>query len=344
MLRVSHRRARLSVAFVLVFAAGSVAGGAAHAAPLHLLAQAAGADEAEADGLIAHGVELREHGKDDEALAVFKKALAKSPSPRARAQVGLAEQALGLWIVAESDLVIALGAVDDAWIAKNRGALEGALATVRRRLGSLEVRGTEGAEIMLDGVRLGILPSPGPFRVEAGRRTLEIRAKGFHSTTRTLEVPAGGVSRETVTLVALTPDQVEGAARGGPSGAGRGGEPGSGQRLAGWVFTGTGAALLITGGVGLLVRKGIVDDYNTACPGLGVGQPADCDSRIESAKTWLTVSIITLVGGGIFTLGGLSLVALAPRRDASAASGVRVGCAPSAVGLGAAALTCSGSF
>lgn len=330
---------------MLVLAACVAAPRNAHAAPPLLVpAQARGPEDA--DALIARGVELREHGKDDEALAVFKKALATSPSPRARAQVGLAEQALGLWIAAESDLVLALGAVDDAWIAKNRGALEGALATVRRRLGSLEVRGTDGAEVVLDGVRLGVLPVTAPFRVEAGRRTLEIRAKGFHSTTRTLEVPAGGVSRETVSLVALTPDPV--AATTGPGAAGsndtgRGGDPGSGQRLLGWVFTGTGAALVITGGVGLLVRKGIVDDYNIRCPGLGVGQPADCDSKIESARTWLTVSILTLVGGGIFAIGGLTLVALAPRREASAAGRVRVGCAPSAMG-GGAAVTCSGSF
>jgi hypothetical protein len=99
----------------------------------------------------------------------------------------------------------------------------------------------------------------------------------------------------------------------------------------------------VTGGVGLLVRKGIVDDYNIKCPGLGVGQPADCDDKIASARTWLTVSILSLVGGGLFTLGGLTLVATAPRREAAAAGRVRVGCAPSAVG-GGASLSCAGSF
>ena len=310
-------------------------------------ARAGGPEDAEADALIGQGVALREHGKDDEALAIFKKALATSPSPRARAQVALAEQALGLWVPAESDLVLALGAASDAWIAKNRGALEGALATVRRRVGSLEVRGTEGAEVTLDGVRLGVLPVASPFRVEAGRRTLEIRAQGFHPTTRTIEVPAGGISRETVSLVALTPES--GARSGGPDRGPTAGvepghaDPGASQRLLGWIFTGTGGALLVTGGIGFLVRKGIVDDYNIQCPGLGVGQPAGCDTKIESAKTWLTVSIVTLVGGGLFTIGGLTLVVAAPRRDASARGAVRVGCAPSAVSSGGS-LTCAGSF
>lgn len=311
----------------------------------------AAADDADAETLISRGIELREHGKDDEALAVFKKALARTPSPRARAQVALAEQALGLWVAAENDLVLALAAEGDAWIAKNRPALQGALALVRRRLGSLEVRGPDGAEVTLDGVRLGTLPSATPFRIEAGRRTLEVRAKGFHPTARSIEVPAGGVARETVTLVAVAAAPGADATSSGeapgkraPESSGTRGDSGRGQRLLGWAFAGTGAALMITGGVGLLVRKGIVDDYNVRCPGLGVGQPADCDDKIESARTWLTVSIVSLVGGGVFALGGLTLVATAPRGDAAAAtSGVRVGCAPSSV-RGGASLVCSGSF
>lgn len=329
---------------LVAFTACSTQAGRALAAP----------DDADADALIARGVDLREHGKDDEALAVFKKALAKAPSPRARAQVALAEQALGLWVPAENDLAQALAADGDAWIAKNRAALEGALAIVRRHIGSLEVRGTEGAEVLLDGVRLGALPSAAPFRVEAGKRTLELRAKGFHPTARSVEVPAGGVARETVALVALAADGGAGGVIGGAGDGTRGGDdagrsdPGRGQRLLGWAFAGTGAALLVTGGVGLLVRKSIVDDYNESCPGLGAAQPADCDDKVESARTWLTVSLVSLVGGGVFALGGLTLVATAPRRQTTATSGVRVGsvrvgCAPSSI-RGGATLTCAGSF
>lgn len=342
---VSDRRARGARVFAacLVFTACTAHAATSSAAP----------DDADADALISRGIELREKGKDDEALAVFKKAFARTPSPRARAQVALAEQALGLWVPAESDLVGALAAENDAWIAKNRAALEGALALVRRHIGSLEVRGTEGAEVVLDGVRLGTLPAAAPFRVEAGKRTLELRAKGFHATTRSIEVPAGTVARETVSLVPLPVESPlapgTGAEAGKPTSR-RGdddghGDPGRGQRLLGWAFVGTGAALLVTGGVGFLVRKGIVDDYNERCPGLGVGQPADCDDKIESARTWLTVSIVSLVAGGVFALGGATLAVTAPRREAAAASGVRVGCAPSSARLGAgASFVCSGSF
>lgn len=323
----SSRRVRTVLAVLVTALAASLA-----AAP------AAAADDIDAERLIARGIELRERGRDDEALAVFTEALSTHPSPRARAQVALAEQALGLWVAAETNLLLALSAVDDAWIARNRGALEGALAIVRRSLGSLEVRGTAGAEIMLDGVRLGVLPTKGPYRVEAGRRTLDIRANGFYPTTRSIEVPAGGVSRETVTLVPLgapslaTPPAVAALA---PAE----GDAGHVQRVLGWGFVGTGGALVVTGALGLVVRKNIVDEYNVQCPGVGVGQSASCDEKISSARTWLTVSILTLVGGGLFTVGGLTLVATSPRRAARGPAGVRIGCAPALLGA-----ACGGSF
>jgi hypothetical protein len=339
-------RTFVSLSALLAFTLASGAAMPAFAAP----------DDPDAEALISHGIELREHGRDDEALGVFKKAFAKSPTPRARAQVALAEQALGLWTAAESDLASCLAAADDAWITKNRGALEGALAVVRRHLGSLEIRGTEGSEVFLDGVRLGTLPGPTPFRVEAGRRTLEVRAKGFHPSARNVEISAGSVTRETVMLVALAPEET---ASGGPEprarGAGsseRGGgaagadsDTGHAQRLLGWAFAATGGALLLTGGAAFLVRKGIIDDYNNNCPGLGVNQPADCNGKIESSRTWLTVAIVSLVGGGVFAIGGLTVVATAPRSSSSSSSsrGLRIGCAPSSLGSGAA-LSCAGSF
>jgi hypothetical protein len=316
-------------------------------------------DSDAADELIARGIELREHGKDDEALGVFKQALAKAPgSPRARAQVALAEQALGMWVAADADLAQALEARSDPWIAKNEAALEGALAVIRRHVGSLEVRGPDGAEIFLDGVRVGTLPQSAPLRAEAGRRSLAVRAKGFHATERAIEVPPNGVARETVTLEPLPADRAGGGAgAGGGSGdAGRlgGAGDGSGQRLLGWVFAGTGGALLLGGGAGLLVRQGYISDYNDQCPGLGVNQPPSCDDKVESSRTWMTISLVGLIAGGAFAVGGVALVLTAPspasatsatsatsvtRASRPDGSGLRVVCAPSLAGA-----ACQGTF
>jgi hypothetical protein len=305
-----------------------------------VLARPALADDA--DALIARGLDLREAGKDEEALAVFRQALATRETPRARAQVALAEQALGMWVAAEADLEAALKAPEDPWITKNKGPLEGALAVIRRHLGSLEVRGGEGADVAIDGVRLGTLPAAKPFRVEAGRRTLEVQAKGFHPTSRAVEIPAGGVARETVTLVALPASSSPSTS--GTSSGDRASPPppsdGRTQRLLGWVTFGTGVALVATGTASLLVRQTIIDDYNNRCPGLGAAQPPDCDAKIDEARTWMTVSIVSFVAGGVLTAGGLTLVFTAPRApQRTARTSPTLACAP-----GALAIACGGTF
>lgn len=315
------------------------------AAPLTARADDA---DAEADMLISRGIELRERGKDDEALSVFRQALARAPTPRARAQVALAEQALGMWAAAEADLLTALAAQDDAWIAKNRAALERALAIIRRHLGSLDVRGPDGAEVVLDGVRLGVLPQVAPFRAEAGWRTLELRAKGFYPTRRTVEIPAGGVARETVSLVPAPTEDTRATAA--PVTAQDRGvaadDPGRAQRRVGWVLVGTGGAGLLAGGVGLVVRKGVVDAYNASCPGLGApNQPAECADKLDAERGWLTFSIVSFIAGGVLTIGGFTLVATAPRARNVLSSGQKTapGCAPS-LGSKEFALACGATF
>jgi hypothetical protein len=301
--------------------------------------------ESDADRLIDRGIELRQHGKDEEALAQFKEALALSPTPRARAQVALAEQALGAWVAAERELARALAATKDPWIVKNRAALEGALGVVARHLGNLEVRGTDGAEIVLDGVAIGTLPASAPFRVEAGPRTLELRKPGYYSAARTIEVAAGGVTREAISLAPLPaapPESPTGTEKAAPTPPPREvvieSDRGHVQRLLGWTFAITGVSALAVGGVGLGVRTSLVNDYNDHCPGLGVAQPSGCDDEISDARTWMTVSTIALVAGGILTIGGVTLVVTAPSRSAPARASSLPVCAPS---LARPGLACS---
>lgn len=273
---------------------------------------------ADAEALISRGLELREKGKDDEALTLFRQAYQKAPSPRARAQVALAEQALGMWVPAERDLTAAMANESDPWIAKNRAALDGALRVIRKRVASLEVRGAEKADVYIDGQKLG--SGAGPYRVEAGRRTLEVRAPGYQPTSRMVELPAGGTARESVTLVAapiVAPVKV------GDAGPKRVEDPGRGQRLLGWVFVGAGAALLTAGGASLFVRESFVDDYNRdpRCPGTGVPQPnSSCQDQVDASKTWLTVAIVSFIAGGASLVGGGVILGTAPKasKDGSA--------------------------
>jgi hypothetical protein len=163
---------------------------------------AAGQPPLGGDALIEHGIQLREQGHDDQALVEFRRAYAVTPSPRARAQMGLAEQALGQWVLAEQHLREALAAESDPWIAGRRSILATAAAAVARHLGSLAVSGAgpANARVFLDGVDVGPLPLTSPVRVETGSRLLEVRAQGFYPVIRTIEITAGATARETVTL------------------------------------------------------------------------------------------------------------------------------------------------
>lgn len=154
--------------------------------------------------LVRKGVSLREQGKDAEALELFRTAYERHKTPRAHAQMGLAEQALGRWVEAEADLEGALGVADDAWITGNRAALEGALEQIRRRLGSLEILcETPGGELWIDGRLIGRLPMPRPIRLPAGTVSVRIQAPGHTSVNRSVEVVAGRLGRETFHMMPL---------------------------------------------------------------------------------------------------------------------------------------------
>jgi hypothetical protein len=176
-----------------------------NAVVLMLLFAAASSEDAEL--LLQHGVELRKDRKNDEALAAFEQAYALAPSPRARAQIALAEQALGRWVSAERDLDLALSSPEDAWITKNRAALERALAIVRSHLASVDVvTNVDGAELYVDGTRTSTLPLTRPVRVVAGEVRLEVRCDGYEGLRRSVEIGGGMTAREYLPLVpALAP-------------------------------------------------------------------------------------------------------------------------------------------
>ena len=159
------------------------------AAALSSPARADSHDDAEADAAIKRGVELRRHAKDQDALEEFRKAYALVKSPRALAQVGLAEQALGRWVDAENDLAEAMASKSDPWIRKNLSTLNGAVDVIRKHLGSLDVIGPAGAELLIDGHSAGTLPLAKPARVPIGSLTIEVQEG------RLLPGDASGVDR-----------------------------------------------------------------------------------------------------------------------------------------------------
>lgn len=318
-------RGALVVALVL-------AGTAAHAAE----------PETGHDALMRRGVALRREGHDAEALQTFELALASSATPRARAQIALAEQALALWLAAERDLGLALAERDDPWIRQNREALERASAIVAAKLAWITVSSTPAsgsapapdAQVFVNGA-LASRSSDGRIRVVAGQIAVELRVEGHAPSSRSVNVApettvniALPLGAPTARAVATSPPPVEGTSEPvAPSSNGR--------RTVGWALVGVGAVGLGVGGffgARTIAKK---DERDTACEGGCTQAGVDAD---RAGRTAGLVSTVAVASGVVATSVGLVLVFTAPSRRAVPPS------RSIAVGVNGLALDLHGSF
>jgi hypothetical protein len=138
---------------------------------------------------------------DGAALQEFRHAFDIDPSPRAAAQMALAEQALKLWVEADRHLAEALQNRTDAWIKKNRAVLEQQRRAVATHVGHVVVGGEPtGADVFLNGQNAGTIPLREPVTVPPGPVRVEVRSPGYVSTSMSLIVAAGDQGRVDVRL------------------------------------------------------------------------------------------------------------------------------------------------
>jgi hypothetical protein len=307
----------------------------------------AGDAESESDAHLWRGFELRQAGKNGAALAEFQSAWALVPSPKARAQIGLALQALGDWLGAESALEDAMGAPADPWVARYREALDGALATVRAHLAWLFVDADVSAgEVFLNGRSARALPSAGPIRIAAGVLEIEVRATGHAPERRTLEVVGGTDLHERFVLATLpaipTPAGTSTAnplATSAPER--RASEAIAHPRRAAMAYLALGAAgALAAGGVvAWRVREDDVAAYddNSRCLVGDLTRAQRCGGLANASNVALGLEIGAFAAAGAAAGTGVWLLWTPSRTPASA---VALGCGP----LGLYRITCTGRF
>jgi hypothetical protein len=156
---------------------------------LMLVAGAQPAEPIDVEDLIRQGVDLRRQGKDVRALPLLEQAYRLAPTPRSAAQLGLVEMTLGYRLEAERHLHEALSAPHDIWVQRHRDQLEEALQKVRSAIGELVVRGSPiGAEVRINGNRVGELPLLAPIRLGEGPASVELRAPGFTSVVEKVSI------------------------------------------------------------------------------------------------------------------------------------------------------------
>ncbi len=295
--------------------------------------------EAEATALIEHGVQLRQAGNDDDALNEFRRADQIFASPHAKAQIALAEQALGQWVAAERDLRVALGSTGNAWVERNRVALTQALTQIATRLGSLEIRTeTPGTQISVNEQVVGTAPLAEPIRVAVGTVTIELRSPGFVTQRRSVEMTSGGRMREVFTLIHEPPSSGSNigsnstnasretipTSQSGLNPNTQASPPPQPSRLpvGGIVVAAIGGTALISTGIFAALRGGSLGQcpYDMAsntllCPN------AMATARAQSGVTWTTLANVSLVTGSLLVVGGGVWIAVSMlgsnRRDVS---------------------------
>jgi hypothetical protein len=323
------------------------------------------AASASADELIKEGVALRRQGNDLGALQRFEQAFQIESSPRALAQIGLAEQALGRWVAAHEHLTQALDSKADAWIVKNRRAITDALAVVGEHVGRLEILGASpDAEVRVDGIARGKLPLPAPVTVATGTVTVDLSAPGFLPVQRNAVIRPGQTTRETFNpLIAVPrqaaptpalgvaapppPAQADGvadqraadASTAAPATLVKDAASGPSALRSGakWVAWGLGAAALGVGAFGYVQQTNAADEFDRDCELGADGQVqvqvghtttprTECVSRKDRVDSGFRVEVIGLVSAGALVATGLLLWLSEP--PATRRDTAAWGCAP----------------
>jgi hypothetical protein len=296
------------------------------------------------------GIELRNRGDNEAALGEFGRAYELARSPVSAAQLGLVEQALGNWLEAERHLDEAMRASGDAWVARNRAALERAVVVIRQHLGTLQIRTSdEGDEVRIDGTVVGTTPLAAPLRVRAGEVTLEVRRNGFYPVSRRVTIAADSTSLEDVALQPLPPAEASPAPAPSerpmvvaPSAASappptppprRAVSPPGAFRLA----TAVASVALTAFVIALGVRENAVTQYFAMCP-IDGPLSTNCES-IHSVDIPAAATEIVAASVGVLAVGAATILYLRGRSSASR-SHASLSCGPT----GPFALGCSATF
>jgi hypothetical protein len=266
------------------------------------------------------------------------------------AHLGTCHQALGNWVESEGFLARALEQRADPYIQRHRDTLEQALEVVTARLGRLQISGgPDGAEVFLNGKRVGELPLREPIRARVGDYTLEVRRPGHYAAKRPVTLKSGLLVRESVDL-----PLIDSSASPQP-----GGSVGLGPALAGdgqaqaredqwptpawlpWTLAGLGGAAAVTAGVALVVREGHAQRWNddTRCWNVvGETRAERCGDERDSARRAQTVATIGGISAVLLGVGAAVFGLAGADTEPDTAAGLS-GCVLSASGA-----SCSGRF
>lgn len=197
-----YRRTLCSAALGATLATAAPAWAQAPAAPPE-------ASNAQADDLTHRGVDLIKKHQWAEAEALLRQAWALRHAYDIAGNLGLAETGLGKWREASEHLAFALATFPANGKAAHRELLREKLVKVREELGALTVVvgaagvGGVGAEVVVDGKRVGTAPLGEAVFVDPGSHTVEARLAGYETARQGVEAVKGGALTVTLGMVGV---------------------------------------------------------------------------------------------------------------------------------------------
>ena len=294
------------------------------------------ADPAQVEALIEEANDLRRQGKDYKALPLMQKAYELARTARTAAQLGLVEITLGYWLQAETHLTEALASPRDPWIYKNRAELERALNGARGSIGELDIQGKPaGAEVLVNGQVVGVLPLSKPTRVGDGPVRVEVRATKFKSSVQSLTMARGKPQRLEFQLEPLPPfaPKAEETDRADTLGSVQ--KPPKGfreyVRPLGWTTAAAGTAAIglgVAGSLWWMEKRDAFNNHTRLVPDTSGTMPSvrirDCGGRLENRggvecaslyddmNRAKRLAIAGYVAGGLLVVGATALFLSSP--------------------------------
>lgn len=328
-----------------------------------------GADKA--DDLIKRGLDMRREGDDQGAEPLLREAYDESHSPRAAAQLGFCEQALGRWPDAETHLAESLRAAGDPWVKKNHQSIWDALVLVKAHIARLEISGEPpGAEVVVNGNVVGQLPLPAPVRVSGGEIVVEVRARDYSSATQKLRVEGGHYQKLQLRAARLPPRVVEAPLVQAPdvdpvvstppskqsapddraaNAAGDSEAAGPGRRSLKFISAGLALVSIGIGVYGIMENSVIVKEFNSGCYFNSANEVVaagftsqSCVDLANSYELASRIGVVGLIGGGVFAAAGVILWLTEPSAPAKETAAWH--CFPTRTADGGAGAGCALSF
>ncbi len=284
----------------------------------HLPGGARAGDRAVAQSLFEAAQALMDQEKYDEACPKYAASFKEFPSPGALLNLALCHEKQGKTASAWSEATQAVAFAEkhgrDEWATKARELVKKLEPTLSKL--TIEVpKLTPGLKVMRNQVEVSSAAFGTAMAVDPGEVTIEARAPGYHTWTKTIKVAPDGASEKiTIPELEKAPEPPPTATpTGTATGTGPPPEPSSpiGYYIGGAIAGAVGLTGIILGSVFGMKAKAKWDDAQEFCPEETRCYP-DGVTLVDDAKSSATIGTVGFVVGGVGIAGAILLFVLAP--------------------------------